>query len=30
VIVNGVPIVKDGTVTGAKPGRVLTGPARRR
>lgn len=29
VIVNGVAIVRDGAVTGAKPGRVLTGPARR-
>ena len=28
VIVNGVPVILDGSVTGAKPGRVLKGPAR--
>lgn len=28
VIVNGVPVILDGSVTGAKPGHVLTGPAR--
>jgi dihydroorotase/N-acyl-D-amino-acid deacylase len=26
VLVNGVPVVADGTVTGAKPGRVVRGP----
>lgn len=30
VVVNGVPIVRDGALTGATPGRVLKGPARRR
>mgnify|MGYP001397610070 CR=1 FL=1 len=29
VIVNGVPIIVNGALTGAKPGRVLKGPARR-
>ena len=29
VIVNGVPVILDGSVTGAKPGTVLKGPARR-
>lgn len=29
VIVNGVPIIRKGALTGAKPGRVLKGPARR-
>ncbi|MGH9314896.1 MAG: N-acyl-D-amino-acid deacylase family protein [Vicinamibacterales bacterium] len=29
VIVNGVPIIRDGVLTGATPGRVLKGPARR-
>lgn len=28
VIVNGVPVVRDGSLTGEKPGRVLKGPAR--
>ncbi|WP_420449161.1 N-acyl-D-amino-acid deacylase family protein [Candidatus Palauibacter sp.] len=28
VIVNGVPVILDGSVTGAKPGQVLRGPAR--
>lgn len=28
VIVNGVPVLRDGVVTGAKPGRALRGPAR--
>ncbi len=28
VIVNGVPVIAEGSVTGAKPGRVLKGPAR--
>lgn len=28
VVVNGVPVIRDGSITGAKPGRVLTGPAR--
>ncbi|WP_423926763.1 N-acyl-D-amino-acid deacylase family protein [Candidatus Palauibacter sp.] len=28
VIVNGVPVILDGSVTGAKPGQVLKGPAR--
>lgn len=28
VIVNGVPVILDGSVTGAKPGHVLRGPAR--
>jgi N-acyl-D-aspartate/D-glutamate deacylase len=26
VLVNGVPVVDDGKVTGAKPGRVVRGP----
>jgi N-acyl-D-amino-acid deacylase len=26
VIVNGVPVIKDGRHTGAKPGRALWGP----
>jgi N-acyl-D-aspartate/D-glutamate deacylase len=30
VIANGVPIVRNGVLTGAKPGHVLKGPARRR
>lgn len=30
VIVNGVPVIRDGALTGEKPGRVLKGPARRR
>jgi N-acyl-D-aspartate/D-glutamate deacylase len=30
VIVNGVPIIRGGALTGATPGRVLKGPARRR
>ncbi len=28
VLVNGVPVIHDGSLTGAKPGRVLKGPAR--
>ncbi|MCG8466696.1 MAG: D-aminoacylase [Gemmatimonadetes bacterium] len=28
VIVNGVPVIRDGSVTGATPGQVLKGPAR--
>ena len=28
VVVNGVPIIRDGSLTGEKPGRVLHGPAR--
>jgi len=28
VIVNGVPVIADGSITGARPGRVLRGPAR--
>ena len=28
VIINGVPVILDGSVTGAKPGQVLRGPAR--
>jgi len=28
VLVNGVPVLRDGSLTGAKPGRVLKGPAR--
>ena len=28
VVVNGVPVIRDGALTGAKPGRVLVGPAR--
>lgn len=30
VIVNGVAVIRDGTLTGATPGHVLKGPARRR
>lgn len=30
VVVNGVPILRDGALTGEKPGRVLKGPARKR
>ena len=30
VIVNGVPVIHEGSVTGAKPGHVLKGPARMR
>lgn len=29
VIVNGVPVVREGALTGATPGRVIKGPARR-
>ncbi|HUF47650.1 MAG TPA: D-aminoacylase [Vicinamibacterales bacterium] len=29
VIVNGTPVIRDGALTGATPGRVLKGPARR-
>lgn len=28
VLVNGVPVIRDASLTGAKPGRVLKGPAR--
>jgi len=28
VVVNGVPVIRDGSLTGAKPGRVVRGPAR--
>lgn len=28
VLVNGKPVIRDGSLTGRKPGRVLTGPAR--
>lgn len=28
VLVNGVPVIRDASLTGAKPGRVLRGPAR--
>lgn len=28
VLVNGEPVIRDGSLTGRKPGRVLTGPAR--
>jgi len=28
IVVNGVPVLRDGSFTGAKPGRVLKGPAR--
>lgn len=27
VLVNGVPVIRDGSLTGAKPGRVVKGPA---
>jgi N-acyl-D-aspartate/D-glutamate deacylase len=30
VIVNGVPVIRAGVLTGERPGRVLTGPARAR
>jgi N-acyl-D-aspartate/D-glutamate deacylase len=30
ILVNGVPVLRDGSLTGAKPGRVLKGPARSR
>jgi N-acyl-D-aspartate/D-glutamate deacylase len=29
VLVNGVPVVRDGQHTGAKPGRVVRGPGYR-
>ena len=29
VLVNGVPVVSDGKVTGAKPGRIVRGPGYR-
>lgn len=29
VVINGVPVIRDGALTGAKPGMVLRGPARR-
>lgn len=29
LLVNGVPVMQDGALTGARPGRVLRGPARR-
>jgi N-acyl-D-aspartate/D-glutamate deacylase len=28
VVVNGIPVIRDGSLTGEKPGRVLVGPAR--
>ena len=28
ILVNGKPVLRDGSLTGAKPGRVLKGPAR--
>jgi N-acyl-D-amino-acid deacylase len=28
VLVNGVPVIRQGALTGEKPGRVLKGPAR--
>jgi N-acyl-D-aspartate/D-glutamate deacylase len=28
ILVNGVPVLRDGSLTGARPGRVLKGPAR--
>jgi N-acyl-D-aspartate/D-glutamate deacylase len=30
VLVNGVPVLLDGSLTGSKPGRIIKGPARRR
>jgi len=29
VIVNGTPVIRDGALTGERPGRWLKGPARR-
>lgn len=29
VVINGIPVIRDGALTGAKPGRVLRGPARK-
>jgi N-acyl-D-amino-acid deacylase len=29
LVVNGVPVIRNGAYTGARPGRVLKGPARR-
>ena len=28
VLVNGVPVIRDGALTGERPGRILVGPAR--